>query len=63
MAYDRGTGPRGRRWMITGGGGIPLKGKEGRCWFGTGWKTSLSLWTGPWWGWDSVLRCDDMLWM
>ena len=50
MDYGRGTGPRRRRWMISGVDDIPWKGKEGRCLFGTGWKISLSPWIGSWLG-------------
>ena len=48
MNYDRGTGPHGKSWTISGGGDIPWKGKGGKCWSGTGWKISLSPWIGSW---------------
>ena len=48
MDYGRGTGPRGRGWMIRGDGNIPWKGKEERCLFGTGWKISSSPLIGSW---------------
>ena len=63
MDYDSGTGPHGRGWMISGGGDIPWKGKEGRSFFGTEWKISLSHWIGSWLGWDSVSGYNGMPWM
>ena len=53
MDCSCGIAPRERGWMISGGGDIPWKGKEGRQLFGIRWKISLSPWIGPWWRWDS----------
>ena len=63
MDCDHRTGPHGRSWTISGGGDIPWKGKEERCWFGTGWKISLSPWIGSWLAWDSVSGYNGMPWM
>ena len=63
MDCDRGTGPHGRGWTISGGGDILWKGKEERCLFGAGWKFCLSPWIGSWLAWDSVSGDNRMPWM
>ena len=48
MDCAHGTGPHGKSWTISGGGDILWKEKEERCWFGIGWRISLSPWVGFW---------------